>query len=69
MGLLDSVRRAEEQGWGAARRGLERAEQLWEDTERRLRRRMRIHPPRPAVLPTSSTPLRNTPRASGGVRP
>ncbi len=68
MGLLDSVRRAEEQGREAARRGLER-EQLREERERRLRRRMRIHPSPSAVLPNSSTSLRNPPRASGGIRP
>ncbi len=67
MGLLDSVKRAEEQGREASRSTLQRAEQLWEDAERRLRRRMRVHPPR--RLPTSSTSLRNTPRTSGGIRP
>jgi hypothetical protein len=44
MGLMDSLRRAEEQGREAARRSLESAREHWEDAERRLRRKMRIHP-------------------------
>jgi len=44
MGLMDSLRRAEEQGREAARRGLEKAREGWEDAERRIRRKMRIHP-------------------------
>jgi hypothetical protein len=47
MGLLDSLKRAEEQGRGVARLGLERASEVWEDAERRIRRKMRVHP-RPA---------------------
>jgi hypothetical protein len=42
MGLLTSLKRAEEQGREAAR-----AVDIWQDTERRIRRNMRIHP-RPA---------------------
>jgi hypothetical protein len=44
MGLMDALRRAEEQGRDTARRGLERAKDTWEDAERRLRRRMRVFP-------------------------
>jgi hypothetical protein len=44
MGLMDSLRRAEEQGRDAARRSLEKAREGWEDAERRIRRKMRIHP-------------------------
>jgi len=48
MGLVDSLRRAEEQGRAATRRGWERAREGWEDAERAIRRKMRIHPPRRA---------------------
>ena len=44
MGLMDSLRRAEEQGKSAARRGYEKAREGWEDAESRLRRKMRIFP-------------------------
>ena len=46
MRLLDAFRRAEEQGREVARRGRERAGELLEDAERRIRRKMRIHPRR-----------------------
>jgi hypothetical protein len=41
---MDFLRRAEEQGREAARRSLEKAREGWEDAERRIRRKMRIHP-------------------------
>jgi hypothetical protein len=44
MGLIDTLRKAEEQGRGAAHRGLEKARGAWDDAERRLRRKMRLHP-------------------------
>jgi hypothetical protein len=44
MGLLTSLKRAEEQGREAARRSVVRAVDMWEDAERRIRRNMRIHP-------------------------
>lgn len=44
MGLMDSLRKAEEQGKSAARRGMELARGGWEDAERRIRRKMRIYP-------------------------
>jgi O-succinylbenzoate synthase len=44
MGLIDKLRQAEEQGRGAAHRGMERARETWDDAERRLRRKMRLHP-------------------------
>jgi hypothetical protein len=44
MGLIDKLRKAEEQGWGAAHRGIEKARDTWDDAERRLRRKMRLHP-------------------------
>lgn len=47
MGLIDKLREAEEQGRGAAHRGLDKARGAWDDAERRLRRKMRLHP-RPA---------------------
>ena len=44
MGLMDALRRAEEQGKSAARRGYEKAREGWGDAESRLRRKMRIFP-------------------------
>jgi len=44
MGLIDTLRKAEEQGKEAARKTLERARSGMEDTERRLRRKMRVLP-------------------------
>ena len=45
MGLMAIIRKAEEQSRRAARRGMERARATWDETERRLRRRMRINRP------------------------
>ncbi len=59
MGLIDTLRKAEEQGRGAARRGLGKARDAVDDAERRLRRKMRLHPrtpPEPAPLPETITP-------------
>jgi len=53
MGLMDVIRKAEEQSRRAARRGMERARATWDETERRLRRKMRINRPsanHPATL-------------------
>ena len=56
MGLLDSLKKAEEQGRESARRGMQRAGEMWEDAERRIRRKMRIHPRRSfEATATSST--------------
>jgi hypothetical protein len=71
MGLIDKLRQAEEQGRGVAHRGLERARETWEDADRRLRRKMRLHPrstnenaptPMPATISppvSSSGPVAN----------
>jgi len=67
MGLVDTLRKAQEQSRGAARRGMEKARGAVDDAERRLRRKMRLHPrtppdkepdppPMPASPPTSSDP-------------
>jgi hypothetical protein len=45
MGLMEVIRKAEEQSRRAARRGMERARATWNSTERRLRRKMRVNPP------------------------
>jgi hypothetical protein len=56
MGLLDSLKKAEEQGRESAHRGMQRAGEMWEEAERRLRRKMRIHPRRSfEATATSST--------------
>lgn len=44
MGLIDSLRKAEQQGIGVARRSFENVRGGWEDAERRIRRKMRIFP-------------------------
>jgi hypothetical protein len=44
MGLMDTIRKTEERSRAAARRGLQKAKAGWEDTERALRRKMRIYP-------------------------
>jgi hypothetical protein len=44
MGLMDTIRKTEERSRAAARRGMQIARSGWEDTERALRRRMRIYP-------------------------
>lgn len=51
MGLIDTLRKAEEQGRGAARRGLGKARGAVDDAERRLRRKMRLHPHTPPAEP------------------
>ena len=54
MGLMDSIRKAEEQG----RRTLDRAREGLEDAERRLRRKMRIYPlKRAAALRRTKTKM------------
>ncbi|MBZ5629465.1 MAG: hypothetical protein LAO06_11440 [Acidobacteriia bacterium] len=64
MGLFDKLRKAEEQGRGAAHRKLETTRESWDDAERRLRRQMRLHPrsgnpsapsPEPVQPPVSSS--------------
>ena len=44
MGLIDKLRRAEEQGRNAAHRRTDKARGSWDDAERRPRRKMRLHP-------------------------
>ncbi len=55
MGLLGSLKRAEEQGREAARHGVHRAGEVWEDAQRRLRRKMRIHPRRNSAAADDAT--------------
>ena len=52
MGLMDKLRKAEEQGKRAARNAFERAKDLGEDAERRIRQKMRIYPPSTNGLPS-----------------
>ncbi len=44
MGLMDALRRAEEQSKDLGRRGVEAAREGIEDASRRVRRKMRIYP-------------------------
>ncbi len=52
MGLIDTIRKAEERSREAARRGLDRARTGWHDRGRTLRRKMRLNWPgqKPAVV-------------------
>ena len=45
MGLIERLRKAEEQGKQASRDAIERARELGEDVERRIRQKMRVYPP------------------------
>ncbi len=60
MGLMDALRRAEEQGKNAARHTYEKAREGWGDAESRLRRKMRI-------LPRGANKRRNAPVSRGGM--
>ena len=44
MGLMERLRNAEQHGRTVARDALERAREMGEDAERRIRQRMRIYP-------------------------
>ena len=44
MGLMDRLREAEQQGKKAARHAYERALEMGEDAQRRIRQKMRIYP-------------------------
>ncbi len=44
MGWIEALRKTEQQGKEIAQRGLGVARDTWEDTERRIRRKMRIFP-------------------------
>jgi len=61
MRLVENLRKAEQKGATAIRRGMERAREEWVDAERRLRQRMRIYPQKPtamaAAAPHSGTAL------------
>ena len=58
MGLIDKLREAEEQGRGAAHRELDKTRRAWDDAERRMRRKMRLHP-RPASENAPESTLAN----------
>lgn len=56
MGLMDSLMKAEEQARRAVQRSPQAAGDIWDDVERRLRRRWRILPRRfEARAPSSSS--------------
>ena len=50
MRLVENLRKAEQKGATAIRRGMERAREEWVDAERRLRQRMRIYPQKPTAM-------------------
>ena len=66
MGLMDSLRRAEQEGKALARRGMEKARSGAEEAERTMRRKMRVHP-RPTSATASATHNDASDPASGGI--
>ncbi|MGZ4838080.1 MAG: hypothetical protein ACXVZR_05990 [Terriglobales bacterium] len=68
MGLIDKLRKAEEQGRGAAHRGLGRARETWDDAERRLRRKMRLHPRSPSDNAPEPMPIAAQPPVSTSAK-
>lgn len=64
MGLIEKLRKAEEQGKQAARNAFERARELGEDAERRIRQKMRIYPP----SADNHVPADNSRAARAGVQ-
>jgi hypothetical protein len=66
MRLMDSLRRAEQEGKALARRGMEKARNGAEEAERTMRRKMRVHP-RAASTPASVTRNDAPDPAAGGI--
>jgi hypothetical protein len=56
MGLMDVLRRAEEQSKNAARRGKELARATLNESGRTLRRKMRVNPPTSATQVSPAAP-------------
>jgi hypothetical protein len=67
MGLMELIRKAEEQSRRAARRGMERARASWDETERRLRRKMRLNRP-PAETPTAGAEVHDISQGTRELR-
>jgi hypothetical protein len=68
MGLMDSLRRAEEEGKALARRSMEKARTGLEDAERTMRRGMRVHPRRnPTAAGASKGDTGSIDPAAGGI--
>jgi hypothetical protein len=66
MGLMDSLRRAEEEGKTLARRGMEKARAGFDDAERVMRRKMRVHP-RSGTATAAPSNAEATDPAQGGI--
>jgi len=70
MRLFDNIRRKGQQGREAVQRGMERAREEWEDTERKLRQRMRIYPQKlRAAAAASSSPAQEQRTPSAAPKP
>ena len=63
MGLMDLIRKAEEQSLSAARRGRELARSTLSESGRSLRRKMRVNPP---VNSTNEAATKAAPSQSSG---
>ncbi len=59
MGLIDALKKAEQQGRKAARWGAEQAMVSLDDAERAIRRRMRIYPHQVVATPSAGSPAPN----------
>jgi hypothetical protein len=55
MGLIDALKKAEQQGRKAARWGAEQAMVSLDDAERAIRRRMRIYPHQVVAAPSAAS--------------
>jgi hypothetical protein len=64
MGLMDLIRKAEEQSLNAARRGRELARSTLNESGRMLRRKMRVNP---AVNSTKEAATNAVPTQSSGI--
>jgi hypothetical protein len=69
MGIINALREAEEKSRQAARRGKERARATWDETERVLRRQMRVRPKKSAPENAGETPRKVSARDTTERKP
>src|SRR5438105_7253576 len=70
MGLMDRLRKAEEHGKEAARHAMDRAREVRDDAQRRIRQKMRIYPARangsaPSEV-SQANPMAGLPQSDSG---
>lgn len=69
MRVFDRIRLKGQQGREAVHKGMERAREEWEDTERKLRQRMRIYPQKHKAAAAGSGGPSEEPRDAAGLKP